>query len=160
MKKLLKKLFNLIKNIVAFVIWSLFFVFFFKTLTSVIWNFNILSPRSWETLFSFWNRGGVFKTAPDIVLLFLLLLLPFIYIFGYLKVRKINFLKIIFSTISSWFTKEIEDPERVVIKGMKTTKQMIDDVKSEIESLKPDKTTEAGSIRSNIIKKLNKEIKK
>lgn len=160
MKKLLKKLFNLIKNIVVFVIWSLFFVFFFKTLTSVVWNFNILSPRSWETLFSFWNRGGVFKTAPDIVLLFLLLLLPFIYIFGYLKVRKINFIKIIFSTISSWFTKEIEDPERVVIKGMKTTKQMIEDVKSEIESLKPDKNTEAGSVRSNILKKLNEEIKK
>ena len=72
----------------------------------------------------------------------------------------LHLLKIIISGIYSIFTKEEKDPERVVIKGMKTTKQLIEDVKNEIESLKPDKTKEASSVRSNIIKKLNEEIKK
>ena len=92
MKKLIKMLINLIKNIIVFMVWSIIFVSFIKTLMFLIWNFDITSSHSWKTLFSFWNQGGVFKTIPDIVLLLLLILSPFIYIFGYIKIKKINIL--------------------------------------------------------------------
>ena len=160
MKKFIKILFNFARSVFVFMAWSATFIYFFKILMLVVWNFDITSPHSWKTLFSFWNQGGVFKTLPDIILLFLLILLPFFYIFGYLKVKKINFAKIIFSSLISLFTKEEKDPERVVIKGMKTTQQMIDDIKNELESIKPDKNNEAGDVRTNILKKLNEEIKK
>ena len=74
--------------------------------------------------------------------------------------KKINFLKLIISFFGLFFKDNIEDPERVVIKGMKTTQQLINDVKNEIESLKPEKNKEAGSIRSNILRKINEEVKK
>lgn len=156
----MKKILKFIRNIIVFVLWTIFFVCFFNTLISVLWNFNILSAQSWQTLLSYWNRGGVFKTAPDIVLLVLLLLLPFIYIIGFIKVKKLNFFKLITSFFGLFFKDNIEEPERVVIKGMKTTQQMIDDVKNEIESLKPEKNKEASSIRSNILQKINEEVKK
>ena len=160
MKKLTKMLINLIKNIIVFMVWSIIFVSFIKTLMFLIWNFDITSSHSWKTLFSFWNQGGVFKTIPDIALLLLLILSPFIYIFGYIKIKKINISKTIFFLLTSLFTRKEKDPERIVIKGIKTTQQMIEDVKSEIESIKPDKSNEAGNVRTNILKKLQEEIKK
>ncbi|MBR2923030.1 MAG: hypothetical protein IKC10_06930 [Alphaproteobacteria bacterium] len=160
MKKLIKMLINLIKNIIVFMVWSIIFVSFIKTLMFLIWNFDITSLHSWKTLFSFWNQGGVFKTIPDIALLLLLILSPFIYIFGYIKIKKINISKTIFFLLTSLFTRKEKDPERIVIKGIKTTQQMIEDVKSEIESIKPDKSNEAGNVRTNILKKLQEEIKK
>ena len=73
---------------------------------------------------------------------------------------KINISKTIFFLLTSLFTRKEKDPERIVIKGIKTTQQMIEDVKSEIESIKPDKSNEAGNVRTNILKKLQEEIKK
>ena len=156
----MKKILRVIRNTVVFILWTLFFISFIKTLIAVLWNFDILSNHSWQTLFSYWNRGGVFKTAPDIILLILLFLLPFLYIIGFIKVKKINFIKLITSFFGLFFKDNIEEPERVVIKGMKTTQQLINDVKNEIESLKPEKNKEAGSIRSNILQKINEEVKK
>ena len=132
----MKKILKFIRNIIVFVLWTLFFTYLFKTMIAVVWNFDILSNRSWHTLLSYWNRGGVFKTAPDIVLLVLLLLLPFIYIIGFIKVKKLNFFKLITSFFGLFFKDNIEEPERVVIKGMKTTQQMIDDVKNGNNNIK------------------------
>ena len=156
----MKKILKFIRNIIVFVLWTLFFTYLFKTMIAVVWNFDILSNRSWHTLLSYWNRGGVFKTAPDLILLLLLVSLPFIYIIGFIKVKKLNFFKLTTSFFGLFFKDKIDEPERVVIKGMKTTQQLIEDVKNEIESLKPEKNKEAGSIRSNILQKINEEVKK
>ena len=156
----MKKILRFIRNIIVFVLWTLFFTCTFKTLILIVWNFDVMSNHSWQTLLSYWNRGGVFKTAPDIILLLLLLLSPFIYIIGFVKVKKINFFNLIASFFGMFLKDKIDDPERVVIKGMKTTQQLIEDVKNEIESLKPEKNKEASSIRSNILQKINEEVKK
>lgn len=156
----MQKLLKFSRNCIVFILWTIFFVFVVKNLLYVFWRFDILSVRSWQTISNYWNSGGVFKTAPDITLLFLLILLPFIYIFGFIKTKKINFFKLIFSLFAPLFKEKIEDPERIVIKGIKSTEQYVEEIKSEIEAIKPEKNKESSSIRSNILKKFNNEIKK
>ena len=73
---------------------------------------------------------------------------------------KINFSKIFLSVFNRFFEEKIADPERVVIKGMKTNKQYIDEIKGKIESIKPEKNKESSEIRSSILKKINEETKK
>lgn len=156
----MKKILKFLRNCLVFVIWTSLFIFIFKTLIYLVWSFDITSVKSWQTILQYWNQGGVFKTAPDIILLFLLLLLPFIYFIGFIKAKRINYIKSISSFFGFFFREKDEEPERIVIKGMKTTQQMINEVKNELESLKPEKNKEAGNIRSNILKKINEEIKK
>lgn len=156
----MKKILRFLRNSTIFVLWTIFFVFVFESLIYTIWGFDILSKYSWNMLFTFWNKGGVFKTAPDIILILFLLTLPYLFIHGYIIVKRINFFQKIVSIISFFFKEKDKDPERIVIKGIKTTEQLVKDVKNEIESLKPEKNKEASSIRTEILKKINKEIKK
>ena len=155
----MKKLIKIIRNLIIFILWTIVFFYISTIIFSLVWNFDISSAHSWNIIKNYWNTGGVFKTPSDIMLLISLILIPIIYIIGLKKIQKINFLKLFLSPINYFYNKEIKDPERVVIKGIKSVQQIVDDVKNEIESLKPKKTLEAGSIRSNIIKKINEEIK-
>ena len=76
---------------------------------------------------------------------------------GFIVSVKLNYLKIIaipFSFVCRLFNKDDnKEPERIVIKNIKSSQQMIDDIKAEIESIKPEKSKEAGNIRSEITKR-------
>ena len=156
----MKKILRYIRNCIVLILWTISFIYIFGSLIYFIWNFNITSASSWQAIINFWNRGGIFKTPSDIILMVSLFLLPFMYIFGFIKAKNFNYFKMLSSLYSLVFKEKIDDPQRVVIKGLKTTQQMVEDIKNEIASLKPAKTKEAGSIRSSILKKLNEEIKK
>ena len=47
----------------------------------------------------------------------------------------------------------------IVIKNIKSSQQMIEDIKNEIESLKPKKAEQSGHIRAEIKQKLSEKIK-
>ncbi len=116
-----------------------------------------MSAKSWQILTIFWNEGGVLKTTSDVMLIITLLSLPLFWIIGFIlsiKLNYFNLLAIPFSFIYRLFNKnEDKEPERIVIKNIKSSQQMIDDIKAEIESIKPEKSKEAGNIRSEITKK-------
>ncbi len=157
---LLKKLLKFIRNCIVFIIWTTLFVYIIKPLIYSLFNFNILSSQSWNTLFAYWNTGGVFKTTPDILLLLSLLLLPIFFIIGFIKIKKINYLQKLISFFKFFIKTPKENHERIVIKSTATPEQLIENIKSEIKSIKPEKNKESQFIRSNILKKLNEEIKK
>ena len=156
MKKFLKNL----RNITLLFLWTCLFIFVSKNFALLVWNFNILSQDSWNIISTYWNKGGSFKTAQDLIFLTFLISLPFLYFFGFKRIQKIQFSKLFLSALNRFFTEKIADPERVVIKGMKTNQQYINDIKSELESIKPEKNKESSEIRSNIIKKISEETKK
>ena len=156
MKKFLKNL----RNATLWLIWTFLFVYIAHNITLFIWNFDILSSKSWKIISNYWNKGGSLKTIQDFVFFSFLLLLPFLYVFGFKKALKINYSAQLISFISRFFDSKIDDPERVVIKGMKTNQQYINDIKNELEALKPEKNKESSLIRTNILKKINEEIKK
>ena len=156
MKKILKSL----QNIILWLIWTFLFIFIIKAFFLLVWNFDILSVKHWRVISTYWNKGGSFNTYQDLLFLLFLLSIPFLYIITLRKILKTNFIKLFTSLISRVFDRKIEEPERVVIKGMKTNQQYINDIKNELTSLKPEKNKESSLIRTNILKKINEEIKK
>jgi len=156
----MKKALKIIRNLIVFVLWTFLFVFLSQKLFILIWNFDILSPYSWNIISDFWNKGGSFKTYQDIIFLTLLLSLPFLYFFGLRKAKKLNYANMFLAVFHRFFNEKIDEPERIVLKGMKSTQQYVDDVKNELESLKPEKNQEASSIRANVLKKISEETKK
>lgn len=153
----MKKILRLLRNSVVFICWTVLFTFVSNNLMNIVWNFNFMSAKSWQILSYFWNEGGVLKTSSDVLLVTTLLFLPFFWIIGFIlsiKLNYINLLTIPFSFIYRLFNKnEDKEPERIIIKNIKSSQQMIDDIKAEIESIKPEKSKEAGNIRSEINKK-------
>ena len=126
----MKKLFRFFRNCIVFSGWLFVFILITNTLISAIWSFDYLSVKSWQIFSNFWNSGGVLKTTSDVLLLF------------------------IYNLFNSSNNKA---PERILIKKSKKA-QTAEDIKNEIESLKPQKSKKAGDIRSQIIQKLTDEI--
>ena len=157
----MKKLFRLIRSFLVFFGWTYLFYEISLWVVFLLWNFNISSPKSWGILQTFWNNGGVLKTTSDILLLATLIFLPLVWLTGFFFALKINYTKL-FSFPISLFRKtfKIEKnkiPERIIIKNIKSSNQAVEDIKMEIESIKPQKSIEADHIRSQIIKKLSNE---
>lgn len=159
----MKKLMRFFRNLLIFIGWSFIFMFISNIFMSLVWNFNFLSVRSWQLLSEFWNNGGVIKTTADVLLISFLFLLPILWFIGFLLVLKINYIKIFILPLvlfdKIFGSKKNSEPERVVLKNMKPTQQIVEDIKNELESMKPEKSKEAGNIRSEITKKLSEEIK-
>lgn len=159
----MKKIFSAFRNILVFFGWTYVFVFITNALISAIWNFEYISTASWKIFSTYWNSGGVLKTSSDILLLLVLFLLPILFIMGFFWAKKQNYITIftypIIFVYNLFNSSSITDEERIIIK--KTSKsQTADDIKNEIESLKPQKPKKAGEIRTQIIQKITDEIKK
>ncbi len=156
----MKKILKFIRGLSIFVIWTPLFVSLSNILIYQIWKFNFLSSASWNILSSFWNHGGVIKTASDLLLLLSLFLLPFLWFTGFIISLKINYFKALAGLFSRFcISQKPQQPERIIIKNLKNSKQLVEDIKNEIESIKPQKSEEASNIRSEITKKLSQEIK-
>lgn len=158
----MKKLLRLIRNLLVLFGWTCIFSVISNTLITLVWNFNFLSVHSWQILSTFWNQGGVIKTSSDILLVSSLILLPFLWLIGFILALKLNYISIFlspFGFFSRLFGGKDVGSERIVIKNLKSGRQVVEEIKAEIESLKPEKSKEAGNIRSEITKKLSQEIK-
>ena len=153
----MKKIFLVIRNSFIFVIWTIIFVSISNALVKLIWNFDFTSAISWQILSNFWHQGGIIKTTSDVLLITTLIFLPPLWLIGFILSLKLNYLKIItfpIKFIAKIFnTDKNKEPERIVIKNIKSSQQMIDDIKNELDSIKPEKSKEAGNIRSEVTKK-------
>ncbi len=160
----MKKLLRFLRSSLVLIGWSASFIFCSNLLINLIWRFNFLSAKSWEVLSSFWNQGGVIKTTSDVLLLTSLMLLPLLWLVGFLLVLKIKYSALLLRPINFILRlfdgKQDDEPERIVLKNIKSSQQMVEDIKTEIESIKPKESHLAGSFRSEITKKLSQEIKK
>lgn len=159
----MKKLFKFLRRLLVFIGWTWLFTILSNLLIFAIWNFDFMSAHSWNLLSEFWNKGGVIKTTSDVLLLASLFLLPFLWLTGYFLALKINYIQILFIPFELFerlfHNKKDDEPERIVLKNMKSSQQLVEDIKTELESMKPEKAQKAGNIRSEITQKLSKEIK-
>ena len=160
----MKKIFYFIRGIIVLAGWSILFFLSSNFLINLIWHFNFMSPHSWNILSSFWNHGGVIKTASDIFLISSLFLLPFLWLIGYILVLKLNYIRLFLSPISYFLSifyhNSKGNPERIIIKNLKNNSQIIEEIKSKIDSIKPQESEKAKNIRSKITQKLSQEVKK
>lgn len=159
----MKKLFRFLRNLTVFVGWTAVFVTCSNFLINLVWRFDFMSVRSWFLLSSFWNHGGVIKTASDILLISSLFLLPFLWLIGFVLTLKLDYVSILLKPLKALlnlFYRESSAPERMVLKNIKDSHQFIEEIRTEIDSLKPQESNNASNIRSDITQKISNEIKK
>ena len=151
------KILRFLRNLFVFIGWSVVFIVFTNFLIKLVWGFDFLSAHSWNILANFWNQGGVIKTTSDILLVLSLILLPLLWFLGFILAKKLNFWKIFtapFSFVLKPFAENFsKEPERFVIKNIKSSQQQTEDIKAEISAIKPKKTKEAESIREELSRK-------
>ena len=61
--------------------------------------------------------------------------------------------------IINLFSSSDTDSERLVLKNIKDSEQIIEEIKTEIDSIKPEESKNASDIRSDITQKISAEIK-
>lgn len=158
----MKKLLKAIRNLLVFIGWTTVFVIFSNLLINLVWHFDFMSSHSWFLLSSFWNHGGVIKTTSDILLLLSLFLLPFLWIVGFILALRLQYKEIFLKPIDliiNLFSSSDTNSERLVLKNIKDSEQIIEEIKTEIDSIKPEESKNASDIRSDITQKISAEIK-
>ncbi len=156
----MKRIIKLIRAALIFVIWTVLFAFLSNQLIFLVWNFDFMSAHSWNILSTFWSQGGVIKTTSDVLLLMALFLLPFVWLTGFIFALRKNYLKLLTAPFRIFCCRKPAEPERIVIKNIKSSQQMIEEIKNEINSVKPEKSKKAGNIRSKIKQTLAQKPKK
>ncbi len=155
----MKKIFKFIRFTLIGSIWSYCFFFITNFAFYNIWNFNFMSSKSWKTVSAFWNRGGIIKSSSDYIFFFVMISLPLIWILCWKKLLKVNYTDLLLYPIKAYNRRIIQkygtDSPRIVLKNMKSNQKIIDEIKEQIASIKPEKNKESGNIRSEINKKLN-----
>ncbi len=159
-----KSLFRFIRFVTIGFLWSYVFIVCANFLMYGLWNFNILSARSWQTISAFWQSGGVIKTGKDYLFLSMIVALPFVWIWGWRYFGRISYLSLLLYPINAYnrhiIKKYGHDSSRIVLKNMKSSQKMIEDIKNELESIRPEKAKEVQNIRRQINQIISSEIKK
>ena len=100
--KLFKKFLALCKCLIVGTIWTYTYLYITLTIFKSAWNFNYLSPQSWSIISTFWNEGGRINTSGDYLFLFSLIILIPLWIWGWIKLYRTNFINVLFLPIA-WY---------------------------------------------------------
>ena len=117
-----------------------------------------MSAHSWQTIIRFWNSGGVIKSSADYIFLGTLCSLPLIWIWGWRYFLKLNYLEVLLYPINSYnryvIKKYGQSSNRIVLRNLKSSQKIIEEIKNQLESIKPEKNKEVINIRNNVNQKL------
>lgn len=156
----MKKVYKVFRVSLIGVIWTYLFLVVSNYIMFQLWNFNFMSARSWQTISRFWESGGIIKTKTDYIFLLMLISLPFLWILGWLRALRIDYLSILLYPVNAYnryvINKYGHDSSRIVLKNIKSSQKIIEEIKSQLESIKPAKTKEVSNIRAEVQKKLEK----
>lgn len=93
----MKKLMNLLRFSTISVFMLVFVIGVGHVLFKLFWNFDILNQKSYQILYDYWEKGGVFNTFRDCSLALSLLATPIIWLKLSYKIYKKGFWKSVFS---------------------------------------------------------------
>lgn len=155
----MKNLSKIIRISLVALFWTWFFVCLSDIFFIAIWKFDFTSAHSWNIVKGFWERGGNIKTYSDVLLFAALLLLPFLWFIGLRCALKLDYARLLFTPINFLYAlfDRTSSNERVVIKATKSTEQQIEEIKNEINSVKPQKNQSTKSIRAAVKEKLSND---
>lgn len=159
---MLKKFVRFVRAMIIGFLWSYLFIVVANAAMYALWNFNILSPRSWQTISSFWQGGGVIKSNKDYLFLSMLFSLPVFWLWGWRRLCTLSYINILLSPINLYNQQVIKryglDSSRVVLRNLKSSQRIIEEIKGKLESIKPKKAKEVQNIRNKINKTISEEI--
>jgi hypothetical protein len=131
-----KKLFKFLKWIITGAVWTYIYLSGTLILFRSVWGFNYLSQKSWQILSSYWNSGGSISTGKDYLLVLCLIVLIPLWIWGWKKLYKANYVALLLAPLL-WYQKREADNS---LKAMSRTKihnigiSIGDDIKQDFEN--------------------------
>ncbi|MBE6463369.1 MAG: hypothetical protein E7005_06420 [Alphaproteobacteria bacterium] len=128
-----------IKKFLRFVIISCFmlaiFVYIGRFFFNMLWDFDIISLRSYAVLNSYWNEGGNFNDFKELSLLGCLILFPILWLRCSMKIYKKGFFKTLASLFSKSYRKLTRpknmETEHVSIKNLGSKDRTLDEIISD-----------------------------
>ena len=154
----MRKFFCLLRTLLIGVIWTYIFLALSGLLFIRLWNFNFLAPSGWRTISDFWQVGGVIKTSRDYLFLLMLAAVPGVWLWGWRRLLRIGYFNLLLSPVNRYnryvINKYGHNSKRIVLKNLKSSQKMIDDIKNQLESIKPESPKEVKNIREEIQKKI------
>ena len=156
-----KKILNLIKFLFVTVFWSALWLSLMRFVILRIWNFDILSLDSWQTISIYWKKGGTIKSAFDYMLFVTFLVVVILWYKGIKRLYQVNFVKLLLKPFDYFSKKQIEKFEReskhITIKNLVVGEKItLDDLIE--EKIKEEGNTqsqkESQNLRENISKKI------
>ncbi len=131
MKKIIKFIRFCTISSVIFGLYAAVASIFFK----MIWGFRLFAPEPYVKLYSFWEKGGVFKEVKDISLVASLIALPVCSLISGYKMYKKGFWKTILSMFSHIYRRctrpKNMEVEHVAIKNLGSKSRTLDEIISD-----------------------------
>ncbi len=160
----MKKLLKIFRTALVGLLWTYLFLIMSNYLMYQLWSFNFMSAHSWQTMSGYWNSGGVINTAPDYIFLLMLFSLPIMWLVGWILLLKIEYLSILLYPLNVYnrhiVNKYGHNSSRVILRNIKSSQKIIEEIKEQLESIKPAKSKEVNNIRQEVQKKLEELNKK
>lgn len=131
----MKKLKKFVRFLAISFVLSIFFLYISRILLKLIWNFDILSAKSYQIILEYWEKGGVFNTFKDISLGIAFILLPIIWLVCSYKLYKYGVGRFLSKPIIKIYRK-ITRPknmeiEHISIKNLGNKDKTLDEIISE-----------------------------
>ena len=157
----MKKILKFFKFLIVLALWSALWLSLMRFLMKYIWNFDLLSPASWQTILVFWNKGGTIRTAYDYMLFITIFAVVIIWYIGLKRLYKTDFLKIMLKPFAYFSQKQISkfenESKHIAIKNLIVGEKItINDLIEEKIKEEGNKQLqkESQSLRENISKKI------
>lgn len=158
---MIKKFLRTLKILTVGVLWSYIFVVLARFLMLKLWNFDLLNPQDWDTIARYWDNGGSIKIAKDYIFSINIILLPFLWIYGWKKLDQTNFLNLLLWPLNLYnHWRYNQEMPRIILKKSKNSYDNLAATKQKLDSIKPQKPTEVKTIREEIQKKIESQTSK
>ena len=158
--KIFKKLLAFLKWAIVGIVWSYIYILATTLLFKSVWGFNYLSRNSWNIISTFWQQGGRIKSGSDYLFILCLLLLIPLWIWGWRKLYKTNFMAVLLIPLT-WYqnrsaTRYMKSMSRIKLHNIGIS--IGDDVKQDFENkLKQQQTQIQNSPKAS--QKIRSELK-
>lgn len=157
-----KNILKFLKFLFVLVFWSELWFSVMRFVLRYFWNFDFLSPASWQTISVYWNTGGTIKSIHDYMLFITIIFVVVVWYIGLKRLYRLNFAKLFLRPFEYFSKKQIEkfqdESKHVALKnlvvGEKITLNDLIEEKIKEEGSKQSQK-ESQSLRENISKKIS-----
>ena len=131
----MKKIKNFIRFCVVSFIVLMVFVYVGRIFLKLIWNFDILSAKSYQIISEYWEKGGNFSTSKDLSLMAIFVLFPIFWLICSYKLYKYGLGRFLSEPIVKLYRK-ITRPknmeiEHIAIKNLGNKDKSLEEIISE-----------------------------
>ncbi len=154
---------KIFKALVIGGVWSVLYLFVTRYLFIFLYNFDYQSIEVWKQVSIRWNSGVAIKNTRDYLILFSLLMLIPVWVYGWKYCYRLNYVDLLlwpFRIINKWLLSRYEvSNKRILLKNIGAGVRVEEEIKFKTAAVKPMERNDADKIRGEVSKKLRDEQK-